>query len=194
MAQQARGSMHHSDRRAGRALAAVAVAIALTSSAGCSKKASAPEPAPETTAATTEAPGTTAPGTTSRAPKEATGTTFARGTTSTRKSTTDTRAPDAAQYATFCQRLREVATEVNDAPVDQGLDQYFAMLRERFAELASIAPDPIRADFELVARELTRYDPTDPDAIPPEMNEVFERISAWSIANCGFDPDEIGEP
>jgi hypothetical protein len=94
----------------------------------------------------------------------------------------------------FCSEFLAVGQKFNgmdELESEQQFVEYIAQLKADFDRLASTAPDAIKADWDSIttalssvsnAQDLTKLD-------SDQLDAAFERIGAWTVTNCGFDPD-----
>jgi hypothetical protein len=134
-----------------------------------------------TTTTTTSRTGTTPPGTSFGGP--ATTTTRPGSATST---TPETKPPNPL-YADYCRTFVAKFGEIQAIEDD---DARLARVKEVLAELAALAPDPVKADlalFSAYTQGATNEDDLSPDHLPPDVKAADSRLDTWHNANCSFE-------
>lgn len=96
-------------------------------------------------------------------------------------------------HTEWCTDFRDGLTEMGALPEDTEEEAAAAAAEvERiFVSLNDTAPDDIADDFDTVTGSVKARRADKKAPIGDDVKEATGRIEAWSIGNCGFDPDDI---
>ncbi len=113
--------------------------------------------------------------------------------TSTTDKTATTLAPPNDEYLTWCTTFKAGIVKMGKASPKTEADMraFLAEVRALFATLYETAPDAIKADWKILKDAIQDITDITQANKNPEADAASKRITEWTIANCGFDPDKI---
>ncbi len=199
-------------RRARRAVAALVVSGALVPLAACSASTTSTDGPNDTSAgsiddrSTDAAEGTAlgsgttvaGPGSTTQTtstPSTSSSTTGPDGPTTPTSSSVSTTSPPTPGSEAFCNRLLEYQVEMDTFEPDTddmaaAEEAYLTFLRRLFAEMATLAPPSLAADWAVLndaVQSATSMIDLENATANADFEATTERVDKWVTANCGFD-------
>lgn len=145
---------------------------------------------PGTSSTTTAStPGTTDPEGSTTTTKKTTTTSSGTGASST--VTTGTTVPGTAAEAAWCGEFKAGIERISALEEQPNSDsQMMGAITELFRALTASAPAEIKADWQILTDAISNADPSNP---PPDdvIDGPTNRIEAWTVAHCGFSPEDI---